>query len=86
MTKELSQLHRMNTMTHHDATTLTPKEKRRAVSLLMFLKEKRDKSIKGRACANGRKQKDDPDGQDGSSPTMANKSIMLTAVIEAHKN
>jgi hypothetical protein len=32
---------------------LTKEEKAKATSSLMFLKEKRDKSIKGRFCANG---------------------------------
>lgn len=40
VTKELSQLHNMNTMVPLDATKLTAKQKRRAVSSLMFLKEK----------------------------------------------
>ncbi len=63
VTKELSQL--------HNATTLTAKQKRRAVSLLIFLKEKRDKSNEDRPTS--------------SSPTVGNKLVMLTAVIDAHE-
>ena len=85
VTKELSQIHNMNRMVPLDATTLTTRQKRHAVSSLMFLKEKRDKSVKGRACADGRKQREDEDRPTSSSPTVANKSVMLTAVIDAHE-
>jgi hypothetical protein len=36
----------------------------------MLLKEKRDKSIKGEFCANGRKQQEDWKKQDSTSPTV----------------
>ena len=46
----------------HDMNVFRPievyDEKKKDLSLLMFLKEKRDSSIKARMCANGRKQKD----------------------------
>ncbi len=83
--KELSQLHRMNTMMPLDARSLTMKQKWSAVLTLMFLKEKRDKSIKGRACADGQSQRDDPDRASSSSPTMANESDTLTGVIDRHE-
>ena len=51
----------------------------------MFLKEKRDKSIKGRMCADRRKQQEMWTKQDSTPPTMAMESVFITAVINAHK-
>jgi hypothetical protein len=66
--------------------SLTKEEKRKAISSLMFLKEKQDKSIKGRACADGRKQHNDwPTKQDSTSPTVSTESVFITAMIDAHK-
>jgi hypothetical protein len=60
-------------------------ERRKAISSLMFLKEKRDKSIKGRMCANGRKQRKTWTKQESTSPTLATESVFITAVIASHK-
>jgi hypothetical protein len=64
---------------------LTLEEKRKAISSLMFLKEKRDKTVKGRFCADGRKQRGDWTKQESTSPTVSTESVFLTAVIDAHE-
>ena len=46
------------------------RDKAKAIFSLMLLKEKRDKSIKGEFCANGRKQQEDWKKQDSTSPTV----------------
>ena len=53
----------------------------------MFLSEKRDGTIKGRACVDGSKQRRDEsyNKHDYTSPTCANNSIMVTLAIEAKK-
>ena len=51
-------MHDMNMFRPIEVESLTYDEKKKDLSLLMFLKEKRDSSIKARMCANGRKQKD----------------------------
>jgi len=52
----------------------------------MFLKEKRDSSVKARMCADGRKQKDGTwSKQETTSPTVATESVFITAVIDAHE-
>jgi hypothetical protein len=53
VTKELSQMHNMSVFAPIMKSDLTHEEKKKAISSLMFLKEKRDKSIKGWFCANG---------------------------------
>ena len=47
------------------------------------MKEKTDGTIKGCACADGRKQRSDPTQTEVSSPMVSLESILLTAVIDA---
>ena len=49
----------------------------------MFLKKKRDKTIKGRMVAGGNKQRDTIDKEDSASPTAALESVLLTSTIDA---
>ena len=51
----------------------------------MFLKEKRDGSIKGRTVAGGNKQRDYISKEDASSPTVATESVLLTCIIDAEE-
>jgi Reverse transcriptase (RNA-dependent DNA polymerase) len=49
----------------------------------MFLKKKRNGTIKGRGCADSRKQRAYAAKEDASSPTVAIESVMLLCVIVA---
>ena len=51
----------------------------------MFLKEKRDKSVKARMCANRRRQRGDWKKQDTTLPTVLLEVVFITAVIEAYE-
>jgi hypothetical protein len=62
---------------------LTAKQKKSALEYPMFLQEKRDGSIKGRACADVRKQREGSTKTDATSPTVALKSVLITATIDA---
>eukprot|EP00957_Ditylum_brightwellii_P016092 1211840-Ditylum_brightwellii.AAC.2 len=55
--KELSQLHSRNIFEPIHIKDLTLLEKKRAIESLIFLTEKRDMTIKARACANGSTQR-----------------------------
>ena len=46
---------------------------------LMFLTEKKDKSVKGKMVYNGKPTREWPTREDSASPTAALESIMLTA-------
>ena len=46
-TKEKDQLHQQNCFTLISVKDMTPTERRKAMGVLMFLTEKRDKSVKG---------------------------------------
>lgn len=48
----------------------------------MFLKKKRNGIIKGRGCADGRKQRAYTTKEDASLPTVAIESVMLSCVID----
>jgi hypothetical protein len=55
--KEMSQLHDRKVMEPKHAAELTHAQKQEALAYLMFLKQKRCGKIKGRGCADGRKQR-----------------------------
>ena len=49
----------------------------------MFIKRKRCGTVKGRGCADGRKQRAYTDKEEATSPTIATEAVFLTAVIAA---
>jgi hypothetical protein len=49
----------------------------------MFLKEKRDGTIKGRTCADGRKQREGSTMSGATSPMVALESVLITTTIDA---
>ena len=84
--KELDQLHQRNCFTPISIKDLTPEEKRKAMEALLFLTEKRDGTVKGRLCYNGKPTREWIAREDSASPTASLESIMLTAVIDAYEN
>jgi hypothetical protein len=62
-------------------------ERKAALQYLMFLKQKRDETIKRRGCADERKQRTHTTKEEASSPTVAIESVMLSwCVIDAKEN
>jgi hypothetical protein len=55
------------------------------VDALMFISEKRDKTVKGRTVYNGKPTLEWLSREDSTSPTAALESIMLTALVDAHE-
>ena len=68
----MQQLHDREVMKPKHAHELTPEQKRASLQYLMFLKKKRDGTIKGRGCADGRKQHETTNKDDASAPTVKN--------------
>jgi len=83
--KELTQLHIMDTWTPIAADKLSREQRMRALSLLLFLKEKWTGDIKGRACINGAPQRAYISKEDAASPTVSTESTFITATIAASK-
>jgi hypothetical protein len=83
VSKELAQLHFRDTFEPINPKDLIEQERKEVLESHLFLKEKRDETIKGRMVAGGNKQRGSVDKQDASSPTAALESVLLTAVIDA---
>ena len=84
-TKEMKQLHDMKTFFPRDPKSLTREERIKALSSLIFLKEKSNGDIKGRTCINGAPQREYIKKEDAASPTVATDSIFITGTIDAHE-
>ena len=81
--KELEQLLYRKVMHGKKSVELTREQKRAALRYLMFLKQKRCGRIKGRGCADGRKQKVYKTKEETSSPTIHIESLFLSCIIDA---
>jgi hypothetical protein len=82
--KELRQLVIMKVMNGTKSHELTKEQKRRALKYLMFLKEKRCGRIKGRGCADGRKQRLYKTKEETSSPTpISIEAVLFSCMIDA---
>lgn len=85
-TKEMRQLHEMNTFSPREARSLTKEERIKALSSLIFLKEKSNGDIKGRTCINRSPQREYIKKEDAASPTtVATDSIFIPGAIDAHE-
>ena len=85
VSKELSQLHMRDTLEPINPKTLKKQEYDQVLESHLFLKEKRDKSIKGRMVAGGDKQRSTINKADADSHTEALEYVLLTATIDAKK-
>ena len=81
--KELKQLHERLVIEPMNEKHMTRAQKQAALNYLMFLKKKRSGQIKGRGCADGRKQRAYITKEESSSPTVATEALFLTCVIDA---
>ena len=85
LAKEINQLYQRNCFYPILVASMTTGERKKAMTALMFLTEKRDLTIKGRMVYNGKPTREWLSREGLASPTAALESIMLTAVIEAHE-
>jgi hypothetical protein len=85
--KELKQIHDMGTYVPLEAAGLTPEQKAKALSSLMFIVEKRDGRVKARKCAVGSKQRtfEGYSKAEWASPTVSTDSVLITSAIDAHE-
>jgi hypothetical protein len=81
--KELKQLLNRNVLHGVQASGLTNEQRKAALRYLMFLKEKRTGEIKGRGCADGRKQRLYKTKAETSSPTVSTEALFLSCLIDA---
>ena len=83
VTTELEQIHYHNTLEPANHRSLSKEEYEKVLESHLFLKQKRDKTIKGRMVARGNKQHITIDKEDVASPTAALESVLLTSTIDA---
>jgi hypothetical protein len=80
---EMQQLHDQAVIKPKRSKMLTINEKKKTLNYLMFLKKKRCGMIKGRGCADGRKQRLYKTKKETSAPTVAIEALMLSCTIDA---
>ena len=80
---EMKQLHDRKVCEPVHRKDLSSGQRNKALGYLMFLKQKRCGRIKGRGCADGRKQRVWTTKEDATSPTVSTEAVLLTAVIDA---
>jgi hypothetical protein len=81
--KEIDQLHKRTCFAPLKVKEMKPSERKKAQIALMFLTEKRDKSVKGRMVYNRKPTSKWLSGEEAASPTAALESILTTGVIKA---
>ena len=83
MTKEMMQLHEMNTYHPVDQETLSNEDKEGALASLIFLVEKHSGEIKARACANGSMKRQYISKENTATPMVNNDLAFINAAAEA---
>ena len=81
--KEMKQLDNMDSIEPVLPNDISIEDKDGVLEYLMFLKEKRCGTIKGRGCADGRPQRLYTGKDESSSKTVTIESVMLTSMIDA---
>ena len=84
--KEMQQLHDRKVMQPINRKDLSPAQKRQGLGYLTLLKKKRCGTIKGRGCADGRKQRAYITKEESTSPTISTEAVFLTAIVDAWEN
>ncbi len=82
---ELKMLHDRVAVKPMKPKELNAEQRRDALAYHMYLKRKRNGKVKGRGCADGRKQRAWTNKEDSTSPTVSTEAVFLTAVIDAHE-
>ena len=80
---ELKQLHDRTVVSPINPKLMTKEMRDKALPYLMFLKRKRCGKIKGRGCADGRRQREFISKEEASSPTVALHALMVSCLIDA---
>ena len=64
----------------------TSEQRKGALRLVQLIKQKRCGKIKGRTCADGRKQRQYINQEDSTSPTVSTEALLITLMIDAHEH
>ncbi len=68
------------------ARGLSDDDKKKALSSLIFLRQKKNGMVKARSCANGSPQREHIAKEEAAAPTVALEWVFLTSTIDAKEN
>ena len=85
VSKEMQQFHDREVIIPKNPSQLTKEERHRDLPYLMFLREKRDSTIKGWGCTDGLRQCLYMAKYQTSSPTISNEALFHTLTIDAEE-
>ena len=83
--KEMLQLHTRKVLMPRRRCDLTKEHMDKMLEYIMTIKEKADESIKGRGCADGRKQRLWISKDESSFPTPAPEAVYVSCAIDARE-
>jgi len=86
VTKELDQFNKYKVFVPKHAKDLSEEDKKKALSLLIFLKEKKSRAIKARSCANGSVEREHVTKEETAAPTVGLDSVFITSTIDAKES
>lgn len=83
MMSEMKQLHDKRVFHAVKQMDLTPKQRLKVLTTLMFLRRKRNGKLKSRFAVNGKKQDRSLAAVDPNSPTVSNEALFISFAIDA---
>jgi len=83
VTKELDQFNTYKVFEPKHVNDLSEEDRKKALSSLIFLKEKKSGAIKARSCANGSVQREHVAKEEAAAPTVGLDSVFITSAIDA---
>ena len=85
VTKEFRKLHTQEAFGSLRAEDMIEEQKKDALEILVFIKERRDGTIKARGYADGRKQRKKYNNTDVTPPTVSTEAVLISAVIDVYE-
>ncbi len=87
VTKELDQFNQYKVFEPKHANDLSEEDRKKVLSLLIFLKEKKNRTIKARSCVNGIVQREHIAKEEAAAPTVGLlDSVFITSTIDAKES
>jgi hypothetical protein len=86
VTKELDQFNKYGVFEPKHARDLPEEDKKKVLSSLIFLMEKKSRVIKACSCTNGSPQREHIAKEEAVAPTVALKSVFITSTIDAKES
>jgi len=86
VTKELDQFNKYKVFELKHAYDLSKEDRKKALSSLIFLEEKKNRTIKARSCANGSVQREHVAKEEAAAPTVGLDLLFITSTIDAKES